>query len=33
VVEPSDRAAFDRAVRQLTERSAALVVEIEGGKT
>jgi len=33
VVAPSDRAAFDRAVRQLTERSAKLVVEIEGGKT
>jgi DNA-binding MarR family transcriptional regulator len=33
VVEPSDRAAFDRAVRQLTERSAKLVIEIEGGKT
>ena len=33
VVAPSDRAAFDRAMRQLTERSAKLVVEIEGGKT
>jgi DNA-binding MarR family transcriptional regulator len=33
VVAPSDRAAFDRAVRQLTERSAKLVVEIEDGKT
>jgi DNA-binding MarR family transcriptional regulator len=33
VVAPSDRAAFDRAVRQLTERSAKLVIEIEGGKT
>jgi DNA-binding MarR family transcriptional regulator len=32
VVEPADRLAFDRAVRQLTERSAKLVVEIEGGK-
>jgi len=32
VVAPSDRAAFDRAVRQLTERSANLVVEIENGK-
>jgi DNA-binding MarR family transcriptional regulator len=32
VVAPSDRAAFDRAVRQLTERSAKLVVEIENGK-
>jgi DNA-binding MarR family transcriptional regulator len=29
VVAPSDRAAFDRAMRQLTERSAKLVVEIE----
>lgn len=29
VVAPADRAAFDRAVRQLTERSAKLVVEIE----
>jgi DNA-binding MarR family transcriptional regulator len=33
VVAPSDRAAFDRAVRQLTERSAKLVIEIESGKT
>jgi DNA-binding MarR family transcriptional regulator len=32
VVAPSDRAAFDRAVKQLTERSAKLVVEIENGK-
>jgi DNA-binding MarR family transcriptional regulator len=32
VVAPSDRAAFDRAMRQLTERSARLVVEIEDGK-
>jgi len=32
VVAPSDRAAFDRAVRQLTERSAKLVVEIENGR-
>jgi DNA-binding MarR family transcriptional regulator len=30
VVAPADRAAFDRAVRQLTERSAALAIEIEG---
>jgi DNA-binding MarR family transcriptional regulator len=29
VVAASDRAAFDRAVRQLTERSAKLVAEIE----
>ena len=33
VVAPSDRAAFDRAVRLLTERSAELVVEIEARKT
>jgi DNA-binding MarR family transcriptional regulator len=33
VVAPSDRAAFERAVRQLTQRSAELVIEIEGGKT
>ena len=33
VVAPSDRAAFDRAMRQLTERSAELVVEIEARKT
>ena len=33
VVAPSDRAPFDRAMRQLTERSAKLVIEIEGGKT
>jgi DNA-binding MarR family transcriptional regulator len=33
VVAPSDRAAFDRAMRQLTERSATLVIEIENGKT
>ena len=33
VVAPADRAAFDRAMRQLTERSAKLVVEIEGGKS
>jgi DNA-binding MarR family transcriptional regulator len=33
VVAPSDRAAFDRAMRQLTERSAKLVIEIENGKT
>jgi DNA-binding MarR family transcriptional regulator len=32
VVAPSDRAAFDRAMRQLTERSAMLVIEIESGK-
>jgi DNA-binding MarR family transcriptional regulator len=29
VVSPADRAAFDRAVKQLTERSAALVAEME----
>jgi len=33
VVAPSDRAAFDRAMRQLTERSATLVIEIENAKT
>ena len=33
VVAPADRAAFDRAVRLLTECSAKLVIEIEGGKT
>jgi len=33
VVAASDRAAFDRAMRQLTERSAKLVVEIESGKS
>jgi DNA-binding MarR family transcriptional regulator len=32
VVAPSDRAAFDRAMRQLTERSAKLMIEIESGK-
>jgi DNA-binding MarR family transcriptional regulator len=32
VVPAADRAAFDRAVQLLTERSAALVVEIESGK-
>ena len=29
VVAPADRAAFDRAMKQLTERSAKLVGEIE----
>jgi len=33
VVSPSDRAAFDRAVAQLTERSAELVRERDGGET
>jgi len=33
VVAPSDRVAFDRAMRQLTERSAKLVIEIESGKS
>jgi len=33
VVAPADRAAFDRAVKQLTKRSAELVAEIESGKT
>jgi DNA-binding MarR family transcriptional regulator len=32
-VSPADRAAFDRAMAQLTERSAALVSEIENGET
>jgi DNA-binding MarR family transcriptional regulator len=32
-IAPADRPAFDRAVRQLTERSAKLVAEIESGKT
>jgi hypothetical protein len=30
VVGPADRAAFDRAMRQLTERSGKLVAEMEG---
>jgi len=33
VVAPADRIAFDRAVKQLTKRSAELVAEIEGGKS
>jgi len=33
VVAPSDRAAFDRAMQQLTERSAKLVIEVESGNT
>ena len=32
VVAPADRPAFDRAMKQLTKRSAELVAEIEGGK-
>jgi hypothetical protein len=32
VVAPADRPAFDRAVKQLTERSAELVAEVERGK-
>jgi len=32
VVAPADRLAFDRAVKQLTKRSAELVAEIESGK-
>jgi DNA-binding MarR family transcriptional regulator len=32
VVAPGDRAAFDRAMKQLTKRSAELVGEIESGK-
>ena len=31
VVAPADRAAFDRAMKQLTKRSADLVAEVEGG--
>ena len=30
VVAPADRAAFDRAMKQLSERSAKLVAEMEG---
>jgi DNA-binding MarR family transcriptional regulator len=32
ILTPSDREAFDRAVAQLTERSAQLVAEMEGEK-
>jgi len=32
VVAPADRPAFDRAMKQLTKRSAELVAEIEDGK-
>jgi DNA-binding MarR family transcriptional regulator len=32
VVPPADRAAFDRAVKQLTKRSAELVAEAESGE-
>jgi DNA-binding MarR family transcriptional regulator len=32
VIAPADRAAFDRAVKQLTKRSAELVAEIESRK-
>ena len=32
VVAPADRPAFDRAVKQLTKRSAELVAEVESGK-
>jgi DNA-binding MarR family transcriptional regulator len=32
VVAPADRLAFDRAMKQLTKRSAELVAEIESGK-
>ncbi len=32
VVAPTDRPAFDRAMKQLTKRSAELVAEIENGK-
>ena len=33
VVAIADRPAFDRAVKQLTKRSAELVAEAEDGKT
>jgi DNA-binding MarR family transcriptional regulator len=33
VVAPGDRAAFDRAVKQLTERSARLVTDAGNGET
>ena len=33
VVTPADRPAFDRAMKQLTKRSAELVAEMERGKT
>jgi hypothetical protein len=32
VVAPADRPAFDRAMKQLTQRSAELVAESERGK-
>jgi DNA-binding MarR family transcriptional regulator len=32
VVPPADRAAFDRAVKRLTERSTELVTEIDGAE-
>src|SRR5262245_7901931 len=32
VVAPADRPAFDRAMKQLTKRSAELVAEVEDGK-
>ncbi len=32
VVAPADRPAFDRAMKQLTKRSAELVAEVESGK-
>src|SRR5229473_49383 len=32
LVAPADRPAFDRAMKQLTERSAELVAETERGK-
>src|SRR5262249_38676515 len=32
VAPPADRPAFDRAMKQLTKRSAELVAEIESGK-
>jgi len=32
VIEPADRAAFERAVARLTERSAALAAEVAKGR-
>jgi DNA-binding MarR family transcriptional regulator len=33
VLDPADRAAFDRALKQLTDRSARLAAELANGKT
>jgi hypothetical protein len=32
VIEPADRAAFERAINRLTERSAKLSAEVATGK-